>query len=327
MIKIRIGRWLFLLGLLPGLLYPAEGASQTPISLEFKSQATVQKETIYLGDLATIQGSPLWVAEKIGRLKIQASPLPGEILILSRDALASKIARNGLTSLVPQLQIPEEIEVSRQGRFVERGEMIRVLENHLQGILGDEKKTVRVKEIQGHEKVVIPTGPLSWEIKVPDRFYQGGSLAVSLAPLVEGQKAQEVRLHARVEIYADVVVARHSLPRHQIVTEKDVYLANKNITLHPSDVLTNLEEVLGKRMTLSLNGQEILRKSMVDIPPLVKKGDRVVLLVEKDHFRITTLGEVKEEGREGDQIRVINISSKKEIYGRVVDGHTVRVDF
>ncbi len=124
-----------------------------------------------------------------------------------------------------------------------------------------------------------------------------------------------------------MVVARNYLPRHQVVEEKDVQIINKNVATLPPDGVTDPQDVLGKRTTLSINSQETLRKSMVEVPPGFKKGDRVVLLVERDHFRITAQGEVKEDGREGDRIRVVNTSSKKEVYGRVLDAQTVQVDF
>jgi flagella basal body P-ring formation protein FlgA len=282
---------------------------------------------VYLGDIATIKGSPRSMVEKMVHLKIQASPHPGEVSILSRPSLASKIERSGFYHLIANLQIPEEIEVTREGRILEREEVARILEDHLQKILGDEKKSVRVKEIQGSERFVVLPGPISWEVKTPDRFYQGGNMPISLILLADGQKVQEARFNARLEIYADVVVAKNYLPRHQIVEDKDVQVINKNITMQPPDVVTDLKDVLGKRTTLSINNQETLRKSMVEVPPLVKKGDRVILLVERDHFRITAQGEVKEDGREGDRIRVVNTSSKKEVYGRVHDAQTVQVDF
>jgi flagella basal body P-ring formation protein FlgA len=325
--RLRIDRRFFLLGILLVWLYPVEGASQSTILLSFKSQASVQKEMVYLGDIATIKGSPRSVVEKMGRLKIQASPQPGEVSILSRPSLASRIEGSGFSHLIANLQIPEGIEVTRQGRVLEREDAARILEDHLQKILGDERKSVRVKEIQGTERFVVPPGPISWEVKSPERFYQGGNMPFSLILLADGEKVQEARLNARLEIYADVVVAKNYLPRHQIVEDKDVQVINKNITMQPPDVVTDLKDILGKRTTLSINNQETLRKSMVEVPPLVKKGDRVILLVERDHFRITAQGEVKEDGREGDRIRVVNTFSKREVYGRVLDAQTVQVDF
>ena len=46
---------------------------------------------------------------------------------------------------------------------------------------------------------------------------------------------------------------------------------------------------------------------------MVKKGDRVLLIIDNSYFKITTFGEVKEEGRRGDWVKLMNISSKKEV--------------
>jgi len=305
----------------------AEEADSSSLRVNFRTQASVQKEAVYLEDIAIIHGSSPLLVEKVGKTKIQASPLPGEVLILSRASLTAAIQRNGISSLMAQSQIPEKIEVTRPGRAVERAEVSQILEDHFQKALGDGRKTVKVREIQGIEQIMVPPGDLSWEVKAPVRSYQGGHIPVSLILWAEGQKLREVRAQARLEVFAEVVVAKNSLRRHQIVDEKDVHLVNRNITQQAADVVTDLEDVLGKRVTLSVNTQEVLRKSMLEVPPLVKKGDRVILVVENSNFKITCMGEVKEEGRAGDRIKVTNISSKREVYGRVLDSYKVLVDF
>jgi flagella basal body P-ring formation protein FlgA len=302
-------------------------AAPSSLSVNFRTQASVSKEAVYLEDIAFIQGSSPSLVEKVGKTRIQASPLPGEALILSRAFLSAAMHRNGISSLVAQDRIPERIEVTRPGRSMERAEMSQILEDHFQKALGDERKTVKVREIQGIDRIMVPPGDLSWEVKAPVRFSQGGHIPVSLILWAQGQKVREVRAQARLEVFAGVVVARNSLRRHQIVEEKDVHLVNRNITQHAGDVVTDLGEVVGKRVNLSVNTQEVIRKFMVEVPPLVKKGDRVILVVENAHFKITCMGEVKEEGRAGDQVKVTNISSKREVYGQVLDSHTVLVDY
>jgi flagella basal body P-ring formation protein FlgA len=226
-----------------------------------------------------------------------------------------------------QSSLPAKGNGEAAGQPLDRSEIARYLENEMQKALGDERKVVRVKDLQGGERVTVPSGDLSWEARIPDRFYQGGSIPVSLILRAGGEKDREIRIQARVEIYADVVMAKTSLRRHQTVGERDVQMVNKNITLFPGDVATDLQEVVGRRMVLSVNPQEVLRKSMVEVPPMIKKGDRVTLLVENAHFQITSTGEAKEDGRAGERIKVVNMSSQKEVFGRVVDGHTVQVDF
>ncbi len=305
----------------------AEEAEPSSLSVNFRPQASVSKETVYLEDIASIQGPSPSLVEKAGKTKIHASPLPGEVLVLSRASLSAALHRNGISSLVAQSQIPERIEVTRPGRPLERSEVSQILEDHFQRSLGDERKTVKVMEIKGFDRIVIPPGEISWEIKAPARFSQGGHIPVSLILWAEGEKVRELRAQARLEVFAEVAVAKNPLRRHQILEEKDVHLVHRNITQQAADVVTDLGEVLGKRVNLSVNSQEVLRKSMVEVPPLVKKGDRVILVVENSHFKITCMGEVKEEGRAGDRIKVTNISSKREVYGRVLDGQTVLVDY
>ena len=323
----RFFRVVVFLGLVLICVCWTKEAAPSPLSVNFRTQASVQRESVYLEDIAFIHGSSPSLVEKVGKTKIQASPLPGEVLILSRASLSAAMQRNGISSLVDQNQIPEKIEVTRPGRSMERAELIQILEGHFQKALGDERKTVKIREIQGIDPMMVPPGDLSWEVKAPLQFSQGGHIPVSLILWAEGQKVREVRAQARLEVFAEVVVAKNSLRRHQIVEEKDVHLVNRNITQQAADVATDLGEVLGKRVNLSVNTQEVLRKSMVEVPPLVKRGDRVTLVVENVHFKITCMGEVKEEGRGGDRIKVTNISSKREVYGRVLDSQTVLVDF
>jgi flagellar basal body P-ring formation protein FlgA len=72
----------------------------------------------------------------------------------------------------------------------------------------------------------------------------------------------------------------------------------------------------------------VLRSDLIEFPPLVKRGDVVLVVAESGGLRITTLGMVKQrEGRRGERIRVENIDSKKSLYGRVLDAKTVKVDF
>ncbi len=218
-------------------------------------------------------------------------------------------------------------ETSNQGRILGQDEVAGILEAHLQKIVNDPKKRVEVKDLRGGEAVSLPPGALSWEVIAPEQAHRGGPLSATVVFLIDGHEKKRVRVSARVEIYADVVAAARFLQKHQEIHEKDIQWVNRNIALLPGDVVLEKEEVLNHRTSLSVNGGEALRKSMVEIPPVVKRGDRVIMSVENQRFKITTWGEAKEEGRKGERIRLVNLSSRKEVVGRVVDASTVRVDY
>jgi len=212
-------------------------------------------------------------------------------------------------------------------RTIEDEEVVAILRDHLQKLVHDGNRRVEIKEIRGYQKTTVPQGTLSYEVTVPEHAYRGGNVAAILRFHVNEQEVKRLSITARVEIFADVVSARSFLTKHQEIQEKDVQLENRNISLLAGDVATDLKNVVGKRATLSINSHEIIRTSMVELPPLVKKGDRVTLLVENHQFKITALGEVKEEGRRGERVKLVNLSSKKEVYGKVLNTNTVRIDF
>jgi hypothetical protein len=95
--KRQFRKIVFLL-LLALCIIPAQGESapRPKVSLEFKTQASVRQEAIYLSDIATIQGTPRSWVERVSQLKIKAAPPVGEILILSREEVAWKIHQANL---------------------------------------------------------------------------------------------------------------------------------------------------------------------------------------------------------------------------------------
>jgi flagella basal body P-ring formation protein FlgA len=60
---------------------------------------------------------------------------------------------------------------------------------------------------------------------------------------------------------------------------------------------------------------------------LVKRGQIVTLMLEGQGFRITTVGQAGDDARRGDAVRVVNLTSKREVLGRVEGPGLVRVPF
>ena len=222
---------------------------------------------------------------------------------------------------------PYSIETDGENRTLRPEEIVRILENHFQQIHPEGRYRVEVKDLRHYEKIFLPAGHFLCQVILPENSQRGGMVAATLRFLSRGEEVRRLRITARVDVYGDVVVARHYLKKHDEIRETDLQVLSRNLSLLPPDVVTEVKEVLGKRATLSINSYETLRKSMVEEPPLIKKGDRVLLLVESPFFRITALGESKEEGRRGERVKLLNLSSKREVYGRVLDSKTVEINF
>lgn len=219
------------------------------------------------------------------------------------------------------------VEINREGRSLELEEVTKILEATFQAFYPEKRYRVEVKAIHAFERIGLPPGTLSCDILLSEQARRGGNISASLLFRINGREVGKTRVSARVDISTDVLVASRYLGKHQEVQEKDVQWMSRSLILLPQDYLSELKEILGKRVTISVNRGEVLRAGIMEEPPLLKRGDRVVLLLENPQIRITALGEAREEGRRGDRIKLLNLSSRKEVTGRVLDVHTVQVDF
>jgi flagellar basal body P-ring formation protein FlgA len=213
------------------------------------------------------------------------------------------------------------------GRVIGVEDAAGILERQVEQMLGDAAKRVEVSEIRGYEPMTLPPGDFYSEVSFPDQAMRGGTHSGSIRFIVNGREIKKVRVTARIRIIAEVVIARSYLKKHQLLQEKDLMRSHKDISLLPPDVVTDPDQLIAKRTTLAVNGHEVFRRGMVERAPLVKKGDRITLVVDNPFFRIMSVGEVQEEGGRGERVRMVNVSSKKEVYGRVLDANTAQIDY
>jgi flagellar basal body P-ring formation protein FlgA len=292
----------------------------------FKSRAIVSGDWIRVGDVADLRGLRSPLAAEIKRLPIKEAPEPGETTVVTRREIDSALEAVPERIRRPWEPAPPEITVVREGRLLGAEEIGRIIEGHIRKNLPGENIQVAVREIRNFEEVTLPSEARSCKVWISEPPRKGGWVQANLVFVGNGKELRRMTVNALVDLYQKVVVAERYLKRHQEIQSEDLRVMPLNIQQLPADAVTNPQEVLGKRLIVNLNGREPIRSSLLEIPPLVKKGDVVTIIVERNSLRISCLGEIKEAGRKGDRVKLVNLGSKKELFGRVVDAGTVQVD-
>ena len=312
-----------LLGL--DIIAGAWGAESGPRML-FKSRATVSGEWIRVGDVANLKGLRSDLTTEINRLPIKEAPEPGQAAVVTRREIESALEAVPEGIRRPWEPAPLEITVVREGHLLGAEEIGRIIEGHIRKNLPGGDIQVEVREIRNFEEVTLPTEARSCKVWISEPLRKGGWIRANLVFYGNGKEIKRTTVSAQVDLYQKVVVADRYLKRHQEIQAEDLRVMPINIQQLPPDAVTHPQEVLGKRMLVNLNGREPIRASLLEIPPLVKKGDVVNVILERNSLRISCLGEIKEAGRKGDRVKLVNLGSKKELVGRVVDAGTVQLD-
>ena len=184
---------------------------------------------------------------------------------------------------------------------------------------------VEVTPVQHPSAEVVPQGRLL--LKAIARGEVASVLPVTVEILVDGTPQRAVSLTLRIDRYQDVVVATRPLRRLAPIGAEDVKIERRLVSGLPAGPLARVEEAVGLLASREIKAGEALSSKLIQPPALVRRGEVVTLVVEGEGVIITALGQAKEEGQRGQIIRVMNLSSKKELYGRVEGERQVRIPF
>jgi flagella basal body P-ring formation protein FlgA len=289
--------------------------------------AQVDGEKILLGEIARINGSDQKLMQQLKDIVIGQAPLPGRSRMIESDYLKWRLKQNGIDLAGLDLQCPQEIEISRSYIEVNQDEIEKIVSGFLHQNVLKGNQDANIKDLRVPESVILPKGRLTYEVVASPQADFLGKIPLSIQFSVDGHFQKKLWATATIEMLTKVVVAKKSLGKHRPITEEDIELQKMDLADLPSNVITDPESVIGKRTTNAVYAHKVLTTDLIELPPLVRRGDVVVIVAETKWLRITALGKVKKTGRLGERIPVENFDSKKILYAEVVDSRTVKVEF
>lgn len=184
-----------------------------------------------------------------------------------------------------------------------------------------------IDRIRFNQAISVPAGKVALRVTAPRHTDWIGAIAFTVNLMVNGKKVGRLTVPAHLDVWSDVVVTTRPLGKYEPVGKDDIRIEKMNLARVSSNVIDSTDDVLGRRTKRNIAANCILRKDLVEIQPIVKRGEMVRVLAESPILKISVKGIAKQNGAKGDRIKVINIRSKKAVYARVVDGQTVQVDF
>jgi flagella basal body P-ring formation protein FlgA len=310
---------------LAGITAEISAAGSTRVQIS--ESVAIDDEEILLGRIADIQGDDPLLVDKLGTTVLGRLPLPGQRRELEAGFLKMRLKQNGcdLSELV--LLLPPKVVVTRNFVEISKEKMETIVSNFILQNLSDTKGDAEIKDIQVPESLRLPKGDIRYKVIPTRNSEMMGKMLLSIDFDVDGKFQKSVWATATIEVLTDVVVTTKPLARLKPISEDDISMQKMDLANLPSDVITDPEAILGKRTKRAIGKQTALRAEHLELPPLVNRGDMVVIIAESEGLRITARGQVKKRGRLGERVPVINFDSKKVLYALVIDAHTVKVEF
>lgn len=149
------------------------------------------------------------------------------------------------------------------------------------------------------ENTEVPIGRLSIRIRCP------------------GSAPWALYVPAQVSLHRDIVVTRHPVKRNTVLQAGDLMLAERDISALSQGYLLDIGQVAGSLSIRALPANQPVLSSMIRTPPVIKRGDQVIISATSGPISVRMPGEALSDGSTGQQIKVRNIRSQRVIHAIV----------
>ena len=221
----------------------------------------------------------------------------------------------------------ERVEADQGYQSIAASEFQNIFVDFLCRYLNKEKRDIVVSKLKVVGNKPVPLGKLSYQLFQKEKRKLKGYVRLTAVVYVDNVVKNKVKLFGWVDIFDSVVCVARNLKRGETITEKDVYLARKNISHINQNVLTDISKVFGLMIKRNVKADTCLKEWMLEKSPIVKRGDVVTILAESLGLRVTAPGKVLVKGYLGELVKIQNLMSKKEIYAEVINSSTVKVNY
>ncbi len=116
-----------------------------------------------------------------------------------------------------------------------------------------------------------------------------------------------------IRVYRPVLVATRELRRGETIGEGDVALEERNALAAGAPPLTQVADVAGHSARRNIAANTVLSASLIELPVLVRRGDRLGVSARSGGITVQINGEALGTARLGERVRVRNLQSGRSI--------------
>lgn len=140
-----------------------------------------------------------------------------------------------------------------------------------------------------------------------------------------GPNPWSVNLPAQVQVFGNVLVTTRALARGATLGGEDFMPRRQDLTTSAPGVLTDPTLALGQKLRYPLGPGAVLNAGMLEIVPLVRRGQTVTLVSGGGGIEVRAQGEALGDASHGQSVQVRNRQTRRVLSGTVEAPGLVRV--
>ena len=295
------------------------------IKIFLLNSKVIEGSDYLLGEISEIECENSTMFEKLSKVVIGRSPLPGKKITVTRSLILSRLRSKSINIKDISFPVSDSIIIQRAALKISGKDIEQVVLNYIKE--SNSNKDLKARILAKIKDVYIPRGQVSYVINPKSRYKkEGGYRNYEVEFSVDGKPVRKVFIRTYLKLYKEVFVARDTIRKNQVIEESDLLKLRRNVDRIQREYLTDKNKIIGKISTRTLNPSEVFSSGSIKNPPLINSGDRLQIVFETPFLRLSAPGISLAKGREGDRIPVKNAESKVVVLATVKTRNTVQVN-
>jgi flagella basal body P-ring formation protein FlgA len=192
---------------------------------------------------------------------------------------------------------------------------------------GRPQHRVSVRILFPNKPLKVQAGTRHLEVEELAGGARTGRRAFRVGLFIDRQYIKTINVVGEVRAQATVTAPTRWIKPKEVMNAEDVTTMMVDVPSLTHDFILHPNEVIGKQVLRPLPPRQPIRKVMLDDPPIVHKGDRVMIEARRGGLLVQAVGLANAAGKSGDTISVKNTSSGREVIGTILSAGLVEVGF
>jgi flagella basal body P-ring formation protein FlgA len=309
----------------PSWLYAYGAPSQPAQFVRILPAVEVDQPLLSLWHLAD-QQKPMGteIVEKLSQTTVGAAPELGKSFTIPGEELRRLVNEAKLPQGISIL-LPDQVVVKRTALTLTKMDLIDIFEEALQQDIAGHELELIIGEVNTGADITLPSGNYTYTAKRLGGKW--GKVTVLVDFFVEGRRFIQTRITGTVEVYGRAITAARSLPTGHVLTMDDIAYSRVNLGEAGVAALNDPLLAVGQKLRSPLSMGALLDPRRMQPELLVRPGDIVTMICSNPYINLSTKGKVEQNGYLNSVVKLTNLFSKRQVYGRVVGAGAVVVDF
>jgi flagella basal body P-ring formation protein FlgA len=281
--------------LLLATLFVASSWSADAAEIELQDDVVVSGAVVRLGDIARVLNEKPELAAELESLPLFPSPAAGKTRLVRKQELSQLLAFADEQLSSCRVVGASAVQIRAAQATASPATVVKVATS----------ATVAVKPViaKVNHEVAAPNAP---KIHMASPIAVAGNTPIATTETI-------------------AVVALRKLDRGQKIRREDVELQQVSSETLESGAIYDLNAVVGREATQSINAKVAISAKMVQSPRLVRRGETVTVRSVAAGVRITTSAKALEDGSDGSLVQIDLEESHERITARVTGMQQVEV--